>query len=520
MSVIEHATSSQPPQPGETAPASGMNRLLAPLLRPVDIAGLVLFRIGFGSLMAWWAWDYLASGRVRAVYVEPRFHFTYYGYDWVQPWPGPGMYLHFVALLLLATAIACGCCYRLSATLFAAGLTYVFLLDATNYQNHYYLILLLSWLLVILPLERAVSFDARWRPAIAGWFAPTWALWLVRFHIALPYVFGGIAKLDADWLAGEPVRQMLAAQSGLPVIGPMLIAEWVVALVVYGGLLFDLGIVPALLWKRTRLIGYLLCVFFHVINSVFFPIHVFPWFMIFATTVFFEPDWPRRILGGQPLESPPPSAVASRLSPQMTRLAAGALAAYCLFHIVWPLRHHVYPGHPSWTEQGHFFSWRMMLRGKTAGVRYYLTDPATGQTWNPDLRPYLNADQAARFTRDPEMILHLAHFLAAEHRRETGRDAEVRALVLTSLNGRKPQLFLDPTVNLASEPRGFHRREWILPLTEPLRRSAWKVPLVEWEQHVELPPLPAVTVVRRSPESSRDTIGVPAAPQNRSERAF
>ena len=468
-------------------------RLLTSLFAPVDIASLIVFRIGFGSLMAWWARDYLVSGRVRLLYVEPKFHFTYYLFDWVRPWPGDGMYVHFALLAALGVAIACGYCYRLATLLFAAGFTYVFLLDATNYQNHYYLVLLLSWTLVLLPLQRAVSVDAARSPALREQIAPAWALWLVRFHIALPYVFGGLAKLNGDWFAGEPARQMLAAEAGLPAIGPLLTSEWTVALVVWGGLLFDLAIVPLLLSRRTRAVGYVLCLCFHVMNSVLFQIHIFPWFMIFASTIFFEPGWPRRILGGDPLDVLPAPAVSWRSLAPGARLGLVLLAAYCLFHVVWPLRHHVYHGSASWTEQGHFFAWRMMLRGKMAGVRYYLIEPETGQTQHVDLRPYLNVDQAGRFSRDPEMILHLAHFLADEHCRQTGREIEVRALVLASLNGRKPQLLIDPSVDLARQPRGFHHRPWIEPLREPLRKEPWKVPLVEWEQHVELPPLPVVS---------------------------
>jgi hypothetical protein len=338
-----------------------------------------------------------------------------------------------------------------------------------------------------------VSVDAARRPAIRSDGAPAWALWLVRFHIALPYFFGGIAKLNGDWFAGEPARQMLAAQATLPVVGPLLTAEWCVALVVWGGLLFDLAIVPLLLWRPTRAASYAACVFFHLSNSVLFQIHIFPWFMIFASSIFFEPNWPRRILGGAPLSLPRVRERSWRTLSPAARAGLLVLAAYCLFHIAWPLRHHLYYGNASWTEQGHFFSWRMMLRGKLVGVRYYLTDPQTGRTWHTDLRRYLNVDQAGRFSRDPEMILQLAHFLAQEQRRQTGQEIEVRALVLASLNGRKPQLLIDPSVDLAKEPRGFHPRPWIEPLTEPLRNDPWKVPLVEWEQHIELPPLPVVS---------------------------
>lgn len=483
---------------------SQVDGLLGQLLAPVDSASLCFFRIGFGTIMAWWAWDYLTSGHVRFLYIEPRFHFTYYLFDWVRPWTGVGMYLHFFALTLLALTIAFGFWYRLTTLLFAGGFTYVFLLDATNYQNHYYLIILLSWLLPLLPLHRAVSYDAAVRRGLRSQIAPAWALWLLRFQIALPYVFGGVAKLNADWLAGEPVRQMLAAQATLPVLGPLLRQEWVVVLFVWSGLLFDLGIVPLLLWRPSRGWAYVLCLFFHVANSVLFQIHIFPWFMIFATTLFFEPDWPRRVLGGSRLALPAPQNVAWRSLALTTRWGFAILLGWCVFQVLWPLRLHLYPGNASWTERGHCFAWRMMLRGKTAGVRYYVTDPKTGETWHPDLRPYLNVDQAGRFTRDPEMILHLAHFLAAEHRRQTGREVEVRALVLTSLNGRKPELFIDPDIDLAKEPRGFYHRPWVRPQTEPLRAEPWTVPLVEWEKHIELPPLPIVRHDSRRPPSHQE----------------
>src|SRR5436190_19854276 len=213
--------------------------------------------------MAWWAWDYLTSGRVRYYYIEPRFHFTYYPFDWAQPLPGVGMYVLFLALAILAVAIAAGCCYRLACLLFAAGFTYVFLLDATNYQNHYYLIVLLSWLLAILPTHGAVSVDAALRPNIRSDTAPAWTLWLLRFHVALPYFFGGVAKLDADWYSGVPMRQLLAVHSGLPLIGPFLASPSTALAFAWGGLLFDLSIVPLLLWKRTRAPAYVLCVLFH-----------------------------------------------------------------------------------------------------------------------------------------------------------------------------------------------------------------------------------------------------------------
>lgn len=482
--------------PGETEVAEIRSAPLSPSLltrlwAPVDIAGLVYFRIAFGVLMSVWGIKYLAEGRIASAYLAPRFHFTYDFFHWVAPWPGAGMYVHFVALIVLAKCIAAGFLYRVTSVLFALGFTHVFLIDRAYYQNHYYLLTLVCWIMVVLPANRRWSLDALEGFAPRSDTVPAWTYGLLRFQIGVPYFFGGIAKLHSDWLQGEPIRMMLADRTSYPVIGSWLGTEAAVWVFVYGGLLFDLLIVPALLWRRTRLAAYGVSLIFHFLNATLFNIGVFPWFMVLATVIFFEPDWPRRLFRLNPAVLPGTvPAVNWRGLPFLSRALVVLLAAHVGFQSVWPLRHHLYEGDVSWTERGHLFSWHMLLRGKTVGLRYYVTDPITGRTGTFDLRPYLSVEQANKFARDPELILDMAHFIAREVRRLGHGQVEVRALALVSLNGRKPQLMIDPTVNLAAEPQGLHHRPWIVPLTEPLRTEPWRVPLVEWERHVTLPLLP------------------------------
>src|SRR5215213_6440654 len=80
--------------------------------RPVDIAWLVFFRVAFGSIMLWEVLRYFVGGRIRRYYIEPTIFFSYFGFDWVKPWPGDGMYFHFVVLGVLAICIALGLFYR------------------------------------------------------------------------------------------------------------------------------------------------------------------------------------------------------------------------------------------------------------------------------------------------------------------------------------------------------------------------------------------------------------------------
>ena len=59
--------------------------------------------------------------------------------------------------------------------------------------------------------------------------------------------------------------------------------------------------------------------------------------------------------------------------------------------------------------------------------------------------------------------------LAELKRREGYENVEVRARAMVSLNGREPQLLIDPNVDLAKEDVGLLPVRWIVPLTTPLR---------------------------------------------------
>ena len=66
------------------------------LAEPVDIASLVMARILFGLLMLWMVVRYFGKGWIGKYWIEPAFHFGYFGFEWMAPWPGDGMYWHFL----------------------------------------------------------------------------------------------------------------------------------------------------------------------------------------------------------------------------------------------------------------------------------------------------------------------------------------------------------------------------------------------------------------------------------------
>ena len=404
--------------------------LLARLFAPVDIASLAFFRIAFGAVMLWEVWRYFNYGWISRYYIEPGFHFTYFGFDWVKPWPGDGMYYHFFALGLLAACIMAGFLYRLSATLFFLGFSYVFLLEQARYLNHFYLVALISLVLIFVPAHRALSLDSLIRPALRSETVPAWALWLVRAQLAVPYIFGGIAKLNPDWLAGEPIRTWLAARTDFPVIGSFFTQEWMVYLFAYGGLLLDLFVVPALLWPKTRPLAIVAAFAFHLTNNSLFHIGIFPWFMMAGTLMFLPPHWPRFFLRAWKR----PRGAARRYPQAHTGrqkyAITGLLGLFMAYQVIMPLRNHLYPGDVAWTEEGHRFSWRMKLRDKEANAVFFATDPVSGRTWKVRTKDYLQSWQKTEMESRPDMILQFAQFLAADFRRQGYARIEIRAKVM------------------------------------------------------------------------------------------
>ena len=470
-----------------------LRRLCAVLFEPVDISFLVSFRILFGAIMLWEVYRYFTHGWITRYFVEPSLTFTYYGFSWVKPWPGRGMYIHFFVLGVAAVCVMVGFLYRFAAPVFFLGFTYFFLLDQTRYLNHIYLVCLISFLMCFLPAERAFSVDALLRRKIRSDVVPAWTLWLLRAQIGIPYFYGGIAKLNSDWIhGGEPMRTWLYPFTSNLGLEHTFKAQLLVYFFVIGGLLLDLLVVPLLLWRRTRLFALAGAIAFNMINSVIFDIGIFPWLMLGALLLFFPPDLMRRFaraftspedevgLGEQSVSrrvgiaSGPPESVArgdtcSSLSPSQ-KLIAGLLAGYLAIQLLLPLRHYLYPGNVSWTEEGHNFAWHMKLRTKAGEAVFTITHPGSGQTWTIKPEDYVKPHQLRMLTK-PDLVLQFCHYLEDEKRREGYDDVEVRARVMVSLNGRAPQLLVDPNVDLTREEASLLPATWIVPLTTPLERK-------------------------------------------------
>lgn len=157
--------------------------------------------------------------------------------------------------------------------------------------------------------------------------------------------------------------------------------------------------------------------------------------------------------------------------------SAAARNALLLFIVVWfgiqvlfPLRHLLYPGSPSWTEEGHRFAWQMKLRDKKAKTVFLVRDPGSGQQWLVEPRDFLMRHQASKASKRPDMILQSAYFLETLWAERGYPDVAVYANACVSLNGRPAAPLIDTTRDLTEIRRDLGHADWVLPLTVPFER--------------------------------------------------
>ena len=177
-----------------------------------DGASLAIFRICLGCAMIFECWFYLsptAEGPsiTTLFFVQSKVNFSYQFFSWVRPLPDPWIYLHIGMIGVTGALVALGLFYRVASVLMAVLFTWLFLLEETLYLNHFYLMSLMCWLMVLMPATQCWSVDqwrrARNQPKTPTTEIPFWPVFLLRSTMFIVYFYAGIAKLHGDWMIGS-----------------------------------------------------------------------------------------------------------------------------------------------------------------------------------------------------------------------------------------------------------------------------------------------------------------------------
>ncbi len=459
------------------------NGISKALFSSVSIAPLIIFRIIFGALLLFGSVRFVAKGWVQSLYIDPQYYFGYLGFEWVKPLPDLWMYLPFAIMIFSALCILFGFKYKWAAAAYFLCFTYVELLDKSNYLNHYYFVSLMTFLMIWVPANRQLSVDAMLKPSIRWKKTPAWTINILKFQLAVVYVFAGIAKLNYDWLEeAMPLKIWLQAHHNIPFFGNLLDQEWVAYFFSWFGCFYDLFIVFFLLSQRTRPLAYVAVVVFHLVTWMLFPIGVFPWVMIFSTLIFFSSNFHEQILQfirsvfarfsapSPPLNPPIKSTLGTK-----RKVVSALLGVYILIQVAIPFRYVIYPGNLFWNEEGFRFSWRVMLMHKEGHATFYVEDRSTGRMSEINNLDYLTETQEDQMATQPDMILQFADIIHENYKGKTVEyhghsftfeDPAVHAEIYVSLNGRASQLFVSKELDLTALKYDLKHRNWLEPLKD------------------------------------------------------
>lgn len=450
------------------------------------IASLVFFRIVFGILafldvLVNWIYYHF----IKNAYDPANFQFKYMGFEWAQVMPEPFMSLFFICMCLSAIGICLAYHYRICATFFAFGFTYLFLLEKANYLNHAYLFCVLSYMMIFFPADKAFSLDTILGKVKKQDYIPNWPLFILKFSMAIVYIYGGIAKLNSDWLSAYPLKIWLPYKKDYFLIGPLLNQEWMAWFMSYGGLLLDLFVVPFLLFKRTRWFALAAVVFFHLMNTAVFKIGIFPWLSIALTALYFGSTFPLSL--NEFLKKKLPfvrkwnlsylalhrkkklhlqqSATISKTNRMPITLCIGA---FCLTMMLLPFRHHLFEGPVAWTEEGHRYSWRMMLRSKNSYGYFLVRNDLTNEEKKIKPRDLLSPKQSRKCLTHPDMIWQFGNHLGDIYKDKWQTDSvSVYPIIKAKLHFRKYQEYVDPNTDLTKKDWEFFKpADWIVPMKE------------------------------------------------------
>jgi hypothetical protein len=240
-----------------------LNRIL---FKQIDNSALIVFRVFFGLLIIFESFGAILTGWVKRVLVEPEFTFSFISFDWLQPLPGIGMYIYFVIMGIFGFGIMLGYKYRFSIIGFTVMWTFVYLMQKSSYNNHYYLLVFLSLFMAIMPANRYYSIDAKQNPSIVKYSMPQWCSLLFIVQMGIVYTYASVAKWYPDWIDTTAIELFMKGKKDYVLIGDFLQTKWLHYVLAYSGILFDLLVVPLLLYKPTRKLAFVASVFFHLFN--------------------------------------------------------------------------------------------------------------------------------------------------------------------------------------------------------------------------------------------------------------
>jgi len=429
------------------------------LFKQIDNSALTVFRVFFGLLIFLESVGAIFTGWVDRVLIEPQFTFTFIGFEWLQPLPGQWMYLYYIIMGVFGLLVMVGYKYRFSIIAFTVMWTATYIMQKSSYNNHYFLLIFLSAFMAIVPANRYLSIDAKLNPSIQRNSMPQWCTLIFILQMWIVYTYASLAKIYPDWLDTSVVDILMQSKANYYLIGDILQQKWLHYFIAYLGIIFDLLVVPLLLWKPTRKYAFFAAIFFHIFNSIVFQIGIFPFLSLALCLFFFEPKTIKDIF----LRKKKYYNNEDIVVPKNRIFLLPLFLLYFCIQILLPLRHWVINSEVLWTEEGHRMSWRMMLRSKSGSTFYKVIDKSSGEVIQIQLEDYLTKKQMNAVSTKPDVIWQFSQYLKQSFGAK-GKDVSVYVDCRVQVNGKPFQRLINPETDMATAKWNvFKHNDWILP---------------------------------------------------------
>lgn len=446
------------------------------LFKRIDISVVSFFRIIFGCFMVYQMMYYYEIDYTFQFMAGPEVLFPYSGFSFLKPLSiGFLKTIHF-GMFVSAILITLGFLYRYAMIFFFLGFSYFTFIDKTLYNNHLYLVALIAFVMIFMDADKKYSLRSKFSKKEMINTIPAWNQYILMFLIALPFFFGGIAKLSSNWLDTNLVS-IIIKQANESFLYQLLPEYLLTNLITYGGVLFDLSIVFLLINKRTKKLGIILVVLFSFLNGtvLFRDIGIFPFFMICSTILFLDPSKvgafldvfiPRKAskkifknkqerkeyLAKQKITNEPKVVIETKKQDWSLgkKVMACCIVVFVVFHLLFPFRHVLLTNNPEWTGIASRFSWRMKMQNrKETAVSMTLTDRKTSNTYKLDGKSYVSTNQYIHMLEDPFTFVHLSKYISAKLERDSGIvNPIIKINIKVEFNGLPNQNMISPDLDL------------------------------------------------------------------------
>ncbi len=423
-------------------------KLYKDITKPIPGISLSLFRLVFSIILLIQSYYFLAHNFIEQNIIKPFILFPFIKGLNIDKLIIIGYIMLIANIGMLYNKFA-----RISTFIFFICFTYFWLLDKGYFNNHYYFISLICFFLFL--TEKNASFTQNNH-------IPKISLLSLQVMVIIVYFVAGVNKLNPFWLFDlQPMKHILEFKSELTQ-NPVFENQFIIILSCYFGLFFDLFIGFILLWKKTRLFGFIIALVFHLGNYYLFynvgEIGVFPFIMISTLILFINPDILNRYFK---LHQKP------EIQSHNTRFINTFIIFFLIIQLLIPFRHTLFKGHVDYTGIGQRFSWRMKIMYKEVDFKYFIINTQTNEKYAVNVEKMLTPKQYNNVKYFPDLIVPLAKKIKLEATEKFNiKNPKVVCEYKIGFMGQKQQLLFSPDLDLSKIPTNTLTNQWLWPLKQ------------------------------------------------------